>query len=53
MGFIGYQGDGDGTDILNAVEVDVATDDIYVTGRSNSDANSDDYYTMKFNEILS
>ena len=44
-----YAGDGDGTDILNAVEVDLTTDDIYVTGRSNSDATSDDYYTMKFN----
>lgn len=43
-----YAGSAEATDKINALDVDLATNDIYVTGRSKSNASSEDYYTIKY-----
>jgi uncharacterized delta-60 repeat protein len=44
-----YSGDADALDRVNALDINMATNDIYVTGRSKSNANSEDYYTIAYN----
>ena len=43
-----YAGDAEALDRVNALDTDVSNN-IYVTGRSKSIANSEDYYTIKYN----
>ncbi|MBI3136855.1 MAG: T9SS type A sorting domain-containing protein [Bacteroidetes bacterium] len=44
-----YSGDAEALDRINALDVDMATNAIYVTGRSKSLASSEDYHTMAYN----
>lgn len=43
-----YAGDAEGLDRINALDIDLSTGNIYVTGRSKSIANSEDYYTISY-----
>ena len=44
-----YAGDAQALDRVNALDIDMTTGSIYVTGRSKSIANSEDYYTIAYN----
>lgn len=44
-----YSGDAEALDRINALDIDQATNNIYVTGRSKSNASSEDYYTIAYN----
>lgn len=43
-----YAGDAEGLDVINAVVTDAANN-VYVTGKSKSSANSEDFYTIAYN----
>lgn len=44
-----YAGDAEALDRINALDIDLVTNNIYVTGRSKSIGSSEDYYTMAYN----
>jgi len=44
-----YAGDSEALDRINALDVDQTTGNIFVTGRSKSNASSEDYHTMAYN----
>ena len=43
-----YSGDAEALDRINAIAVDQVTGNIFVTGRSKSNASSEDYYTIAY-----
>jgi hypothetical protein len=43
-----YSGDAEALDRVNALDIDLTTNNIYVTGRSKSNATSEDYYTIAY-----
>lgn len=44
-----YSGDAEALDRINAIDIDMSTGNVFVTGRSKSLASSEDYYTIAYN----
>ncbi|MBK9191567.1 MAG: T9SS type A sorting domain-containing protein [Crocinitomicaceae bacterium] len=44
-----YAGDSEALDRINALDIDLTSGNVFVTGRSKSNASSEDYHTMAYN----